>query len=167
MSELIKFPPETSTAKIPAEANQIITLVTAGEIKKGGEPAYTDIAAWKKLLYGTASSYITVVVEFISTAEGIFGDGTQAEAIGLFGELANGDKFCLGLLGMNLGGVVPQIPLIQNAAAENIGFAQITVNIALYTKLSVGGLFGDITAPGVEPELTVRVRPVLDRDYIG
>lgn len=168
MAEMIKFPPETATVQMPAEANQIITLINAlGEIKKGGEAAYTDITTWKKLLYGTATSYIAVVVELISTAEGIFGDGTQAEAIGLFGELANGDKFCLGLLGINLGGTVPQIPLIQNAVAENIGFAQLTVDISLYDKLSIGGLFGDIQAPGADPELTVRVRPVLDRDYIG
>lgn len=168
MAEVIQFPPETGTAQAPAESDQIITLLSgAGELKKGGEANFTDISAWKNANYGAASAYIAAVVEFISTAEGLLGDGTQAQAIGLFGELANGDKFCLGLLGLNLGGTVPQIPLIQNAGAEDIGFAQLTVDISLYNKLSVGGLFNDVTAPGVGPELTVRVRPVRDRDYIG
>ena len=168
MAEVIQFPPETSSSVAPAEADQIITLVDSQNgLRKGGGVTYVDITPWKTVLYGKATAYVAVVVEFISTEPGTLGDGTSAEAIGLFAELPSGAKFCLGLLGMNLGGTVPQVPLMVDDAAVNIGFAQLTVDISLYDKLSVGGLFGDIAAPGETPELTVRVRPVRDRDYIG
>ncbi len=169
MSELIRFPPSTATATQVAESDQIITLFSGATLHKGGEAAYTDISAWKKAQNGKASTYTGVVLEFLSTEEApTVGNGTLAQAIGLFGEISGsgGGKFLLGLVGINLGGTVPQVPLVRNAAAENIGMAQLTADISAYDKLSIGGVFNDVAVPAAAT-LTVKVRPVSEREYLG
>lgn len=169
MSELIQFPPETSTVSTKGEPSQTIELLSGvSTLLKGGAASYVSIAAWKQANFSKASSYIGVVLEFeLNNDLGVLGDGTAAQAIGLFGELTGVGKTLLGLVGVGIGGVVPQVPLVQNAAAENIGFSQITADISLYDALSVGGVFNDIAIAGDAPELIVRVRPIRDREYVG
>lgn len=165
MSEVVQFPPESGTATVPAEANQTITLLSGTDtLSKAGSAAFLDISAWKNANFGQASSYTGVVIEFACTATGTLGDGTAAQAIGLYGERTGGGKFLLGLLGINLGGAVPQIPMIVNAAAVVVGFAQITADISLYDKIAVGAVFADLVAAGT---LTIKARPIRAKDYIG
>lgn len=165
MSEVVQFPPTTGTATVPAEADQTITLVSGTDtLSKAGAAAFADIAAWKNANFGKASSYVGVVIEFACDATGTLGNGTLAQAIGLYGEITGTGKFLLGLLGVNLGGVVPQIPMIANAAAVVVGFAQISADISLYDKISVGAVFADLVGAGT---LTIRARPIRNKDYIG
>lgn len=165
MSEVVQFPPTTGTATVPAEASQTLTLLSdTNTLSKGGAATYTDIAVWKNANFGKASSYIGVVIEFTCDAAGTLGDGTLAQAIGLYGEITGTGKFLLGLLGVNLGGAVPQVPMVANAAAAIVGFAQISADISVYDKISVGAVFADLAAVST---LTIRARPIRSKDYIG
>lgn len=170
MSDVIQFPPEASTANIRGEPTQTIKLLDAvNQLTQGGLATYTDVSAWKNANYGKASAYTGIVIEFsvsATTAKVVIGDGTLSQAIGLFGEISGVGKFFLGLLGTNLGGVVPQV-VITSQGTDAVGSAQITCDISVYDRLSVGGVFGAIAITGETPQLTVRARPIRNRDYIG
>lgn len=169
MSEIIQFPPETGSANVKAEAAQTITLLAAVQsLPHGGATNYTSIAAWKQAQFGKASAYIGVVLEFSADAaatDGVIGDGTMAQAIGLFGEIDGVGKFLLGLVGVNFGNAVPQVPIDSTGEVGVFGFAQVTANISLYDKLSVGGVFAAISTGAIN--VTCRVRPIRDREYVG
>lgn len=165
MSELIQFPPGTSTALAVAETDQIITLAAVDHLRLGGEVNYVSIAAWKHANNDKASSYVGVVIEVSlpPDTQGTVGDGTLLEAIALYGEITGVGKFCLGVLGINIGNLMPQIPL----EALNVGYAQIVADVSLYDKLSVGGLTSTFNATGNDDIVTFRARPIRSRDYAG
>jgi hypothetical protein len=165
MSELIQFPPETSTAVAVAETDQIITLFADDQLKLGGEVVYASIAAWKQAKNGKASSYVGVVIEVTipPDTQATVGDGTLLQAIALYGEITGVGRFCLGVLGINTGNLMPQIPL----EALDVGFAQIVADVSLYDALSVGGLTSTFNATGADDVVTFRARPIRSRDYVG
>lgn len=169
MTTTINFPTPASTANHPSQANQIITLASAiTMIPQGGPATYVDVSEWHRDNAAKASPYTNIVIEFQAT-EGniIIGDGSQAEAIGLFGEIdATGERFLLGVLGVNLGATFPQIP-ISEQGNNPIGYAQPSCNIAVYDRIAVGGIFGDVPVGGEAAELTIVARPIRTRHLAG
>jgi len=158
-----RFPRATQTAAGAAELDQIITLAIApGALELGGGLAgvYTGVGAWKTA--AGSSPYSAIVVEAFGTALVTIGNGSIAQAIGLFGEIDGVGKYLLGVLGYPLGGVMPQLPVIS----ATVGFAQIVSYAANYDKLSVGGIFGAISISEVVA-VTWKVRPIRQRSYLG
>lgn len=171
MTDTIRFPRPVATPIGAAEANQIIEIRPAtGTFEIGGPEAYVDVSPWRLVGIADAAPYCDIVVEFTAEAAAIVGDGTNR--IGLFGEIDPGgdlslrQRYLIGVLGMNLGNDAPQIPIIERAGGEIVGYAQVVCNIAVYDRLSIGGIEADVTVPG-DVEVTVTARPIRKRDYSG
>lgn len=162
----------------PAEVSQIITLAAGvTSLALGGEQSYTSIVPWKTAGdRNTEAPYPCVALEFSGSGSGIIGNGTT-ELIGLFGQIdltanptiaANRRRTLLAILGLNLGAALPQIPLVAQAgpASDLVGYTQLVSNIAVYDRLSIGGVLADVFVPeGLT--LTVVARPIRRRDYLG
>lgn len=171
MTTTIRFPFPGTAPNHPSEANQIITILPAtATLLLGGAVAYADVSAWKTAGQTTEAPYTSVVIEFFANDDFILGNGTT-QRIGLYGEIihpaypSGQRKFLIGVLGINLGATAPQVPIVQRADAELVGFAQIVCDVAAYDRLSVGGVSGDIGTG--DPLVTVRARPIRMRDYMG
>ncbi len=160
MTDRIRFPQLTTTAGARAETDLVIELFTGSTLSEGGEVAYADISSWKLTDDGRASPFVGVVIEFTADGAVTIGDGTDAQAIGLFGEITGVGKYLLGLLGLSMGTAVPTVPIIS----ATVGFAQISADVSLYDKLSVGMVAGALE---IGAEVTVRARPIRDRFYEG
>lgn len=161
MTERISFPQPATDANGPAETDLIIEIFSGALFTRGGEAAYADVTAWKKTGNEKASPFVGIVIEVTSDTAQTLGDGTSAQAIGLFGEIDGIGKFLLGYLGINQGTAVPNIPI----CATDVGFAQIVADVALYDKLSVGAVnSATVEFPG---EVTITARPIRDRSYGG
>lgn len=169
MTNTIRYPLPANTPSQRSEADQIISLGTglASLPRSGG--TFANVTAWQFDGIQNESPYVGVVIEIVGTATTLLGDGTLAQAIGLFGKLSTNpavtDRYLLGLLGYPLGGVMPQIPLYQSGGAANIACAFMTCNVALYTNLAIGGVFGDVAVGA--GTVSVTARPVRRRDFIG
>ena len=163
MPSTIRFPFARATRGLAAERDQIITLLeNVGGFVKGGPPVYADVRAWKLNVADTSAPYHCVALEFYGNGEMLVGDGTQP--IGLFGELDGIGKTLLGtgFLGSQLAGAYPQIPII----AADISYTQFVNNVALYDRLSIGGVLGDIDLDEGNT-VTVIARPIHQRVYAG
>jgi hypothetical protein len=180
MSTMIRFPFNRPIPNVgPAELSQIITILPAtATIERGGAQAYADVRPWKQAgPLTTEAPYTCVVIEMSATAALTIGNGTT-EMIGLYGQIdlaanpanaAQRKRTLIGILGLPLGAQMPQIPIVQQAAAalDLVGFSQVFSNIAAYDRLSVGGVFGDVAVPVENETLTVVARPIRRRDYLG
>lgn len=178
MSSTLRFPYNHAVPNAGRkEASQIITLLEAADnLPEGGENAYVDVRAWHTAGdRNTEAPYTCVVLEFSASAATTIGDGST-QLIGLYGQIdlvenpraANERKrTLLAILGINLGGTAPQIPIVQQGGGGDlVGFSQMVSNIAAYDRLSIGGVLGDVlTVEGVE--VTVVARPLRRRDYLG
>lgn len=158
----VRFPRPTAGVAGPSEASQIITLLDGvTTLAHGGAVTFADVTAWRTA--APAAPYTHVVLEFTATDPAVFGTGAVGQGIGLFGELeATGERYLLGVLGYNLGAVLPQITIIS----ATVGQAQIVTYVPVYDKLSVGGISGAI-ALGGDVALTVIARPIRQRIYGG
>jgi len=160
MPRNIRYPRSQSSPIGRAERGQIITLAQEiTELKLGGEATYADITAWR--FAKESSPYTHVVIEVTGTAAMVIGDGTAAEAIGLFGQVGD-RKALLGVLGYSVGEVMPQIPIVS----AEIGCSQIVNYVAVYDRLSVGGIRGTIDILEGHT-ITVTARPIREQDYGG
>lgn len=168
MTSTIRFPRPVRTAYGPSEANQIITILpSTATLLKGGTASYVSVASWKTV-NGDEAPYINIMLEFMADAAATIGDG--ATRIGLFGEIDPGGDLSLrrrqllGILGTNLGQTAPQIPIIEQAGGDFVGWAQATCYAAAYDRLSIGGVEADIA---VGANLIVTARPIRVRDFMG
>jgi hypothetical protein len=162
MSTTIRLPYAVVTAGQPAESALIITLLNGvSSLLKGGAENYVSIAPWHQANVQEAQ-YTDVVIEFLANGALLVGDGSTAQTLGLFGEDFQGQKTLLGVLGSNLGATVPQIPIIST----DVSYTQKILDVAMYAKLSVGTVFGDL-ALGLGVELTVIARPIRRRNFVG
>ena len=175
MTDTIRFPLIAGKSGAgTSEAAEVVTLLNAvTTIPKGGTNPYVDVATpWKIDVVGTESPFSCIVVEFLATAAGTIGDGTNP--ICLFGEITlptiGGTplRTLLGILGTNFGGTtVPQIPMLTRSGdGALVGYSQIVSSVSCWDKLSIGALTGDVAlAEGVT--LTVTARPIHRRLYAG
>lgn len=178
MTDTIRFPYNHTMPSAPSESNQIITVLNAKTVQlaRGGEQSYASVAAWKTAGESTEAPYTCVVIEVSANVAGTIGNGTT-DMIGLYGQINLVDtptnntqrkRTLLGIIGLNIGNNMPQIPIVQQAAAANdlVGFSQVFNNIAAYDQLSVGGVLGNVAlAEGVQ--VTVTARPLRIRNYLG
>lgn len=180
MSSTLRFPRPRNIPNVgQAEIDQIITILpaTVGPLLLGGEQAYVSVNPWKLVGEGTETPYSCIVLEFASSvAAATIGDGLT-DMIGLYGQIdlatnpttaAQRKRTLLAVLGINLGQVMPQIPIRTQAAPANdlIGFSQVVSNIGNYDRLSIGGVLADVALPeGMN--LTVTARPIRRKDYLG
>lgn len=178
MSSTIRFPLDrTGPRGGQAETSQIITIHTAlTQLPRGGVQAYTLIRPWWIAGDNNEAPYECVVLDFRGNIAGTIGNGTT-DLIGLYGEIdlvdapANSTeriRTLLGIVGINIGGTTPQIPVVRQAAAASdfVGFSQVFTNIAAYDRLSIGGVLADINLPD-GMTVTVIGRPIRRRDYLG
>lgn len=173
MTTNYRFPLGQPTRAYPAELSQIITLHTAiTGLEQGGPAVYTSIDAWRTMDYQTDVPYPCVVIEWQGLIEAglvAIGDGTPAQQIGLYGEITKpgplatspAQKFLIGILGVNIGNQMPQIPL-----TSAVGFAQPVSNVGVYNRLAIGAVNADFAFPG-GAEVTIRARPIRQRSYSG
>lgn len=180
MSTTLRFPFNRNRANIARnEISQIITILplTVGNLRVGGAQTYADVRAWETAgERNTEAPYPCVVVEFSGSVAGIIGNGTT-DLIGLYGQIDSVDapttaaqrkRTLLAILGLNIGNQMPQIPLVQQAAAASdfVGFSQAISNVAAYDRLSIGGVLADVALPE-NMLITVVARPIRQRDYLG
>lgn len=179
MSHTIRFPLLKAVPSVgPNESSLVITLqqgVTTF-FQGGGSDAshaYGDVRAWKTIQRQTESPYSCIALEFTANGPVTIGDGTFAEQLGLFGRILNPNplavspRFLIGTLGIAMGGVAPQIPIVSRTSdADIVGYSQLISLVACYDELAVGGVSGDIVLPG-EIEVTVTARPIRQREYLG
>lgn len=180
MPATVRFPYNRNIPNVGRnELTQIIQIRApgaGGALPAGGDQAYADVRPWKIAGENTEAPYTCVVLEFSGSAAGTIGNGTT-ELIGLFGQIdlvtaptvaVDRKRTLIAVVGINIGNTMPQIPLIQQAAAASdlVGFSQAFNNIAVYDRLSIGGVLGDVALPeGLN--LTVVARPIRRRDYLG
>lgn len=178
MSQTLRFPFPRELPRIsPAEYSQIITILPATDtLKLGGEAAYVSVAPWKTAgIQNTEAPYACVAIEFASANPMTIGNGTT-DLIGLYGQIdlvANPTlpterrRQLLAILGVSLGGVAPQIPIVQQASTDLVGFTQLVGDVTVYDRLSVGGVLSDIALPIEATTVIVTARPIRRRDYLG
>jgi hypothetical protein len=174
VSDTIRFPFTVTVPGVSApEFDQIIILDAAvGTIVAGGTLG-NSIVAWRldqrtNAGFGTASPYGCVVIEIVADAAGIAGNGTT-DLIGLYGTISDADgagtsqRYLLGILGVNLGNALPQIPFVLALDGKITAYAQAVNLVACYDSLSIGGVTGDVSLGGLN--LLVTGRPVRRRVF--
>jgi hypothetical protein len=75
------------------------------------------------------------VLRISGSATGTVGDGTTAHAVVLLADRGSGNVENLGFLGVNLGGVVPQIPL----GVASRDWSQIVEDLDGFARFAVAG----------------------------
>lgn len=166
MTDTLRFP----NLADPVEAAQVITLLSAvPKLFKGGAATFVSILPLKSVNNQTESPFIDLVLEFTADAD-LSIDSATGRAIGLYGQLgtvAAVGRTLLGILGYTtVLGQMPRIEIVSNAAGQLVGTSQIVQVAAAYTALSIGGITADINFDAGQL-LTVKVRPVTIRNYIG
>jgi hypothetical protein len=179
MSQTRRFPfPRNVPNVSPAEFSQIITILPAtATFTLGGEPNYVSVVPWK--IAGdrnTEAPYTCVAIEFITSDPMTIGNGTT-DLIGLYGQIdltgnptATNERkrTLLAILGVNLLGAAPQIPIVVQAGpGDLVGYTQLVSNVAVYDRLSIGGVLNDVSLPIEATTVTVVARPIRTRDYLG
>lgn len=178
MSETLRFPFNRDIPHVGRnESSQILTIASAvTSLPLGGAQSYADIRPWKISGEQTEAPYPCVVLEFSSNIPTTIGNGTT-DLIGLYGQIdlvqnpasaTDRKRQFLGVIGINIGNVMPQIPIVQQAGPANdvVGFSQMFNNIAVYDRLSIGGVLAAVTL-GEGVQLTVVARPIRRREYLG
>lgn len=180
MSTTLRFPFNRTRFNVARnELSQIITILplTVTTLRVGGAQTYTDVRPWQTTgERNTEAPYPCVVIEFSGNAAGIIGNGTT-DLIGLYGQIdavdnptsaAQRKRTLIAVLGINIGNPMPQIPLVQQAAAASdfVGFSQAISNIAVYDRLSIGGVLANVALPD-NLIISVTARPIRQRDYLG
>lgn len=153
---------------VTPETDQIIALATAvtgaTAFFNGGPPEYAWVTSWHKAQGSTEVPYDEIVIEFTASAAITIGTGTPTGMLGLYGQISTGasaGKFLLGILGVTLALAKPQIPIFN----VDVGFAQKVCGVAVYDRLAIGGVGGDINTGATT--VTVRARPVRRRAFGG
>jgi hypothetical protein len=179
MSQTRRFPfPRNVPNVSPAEFSQIITILPATDtFTLGGEPNYVSVAPWKTVGdRNTETPYNCVAIEFITDEPMTIGNGTT-DLIGLYGQIdlvsnptvaSDRKRTLLAILGVNLLGAAPQIPIVVQAGpGDLVGYTQLVSNVAVYDRLSIGGVIGNVALPIEATTVTVVARPIRARDYLG
>lgn len=178
MSATLRFPYPRLIPNIgQAETSQIITIASGVTmLPLGGAQNYADVRAWKIAGERSEAPYPCVAIEFMGSTTGTIGNGTT-DLIGLYGQIdlvanptsaADRKRTLLAILGVGLGNQMPQIPIVTQAGPANdvVGFTQVLSNIAVYDRLSIGGVLADVNLND-NFAVTVVARPIRRREYLG
>lgn len=172
MARTLRFPLLTGVGGVGVtESSEVITLFAGSTLHIGGEPSYVSVHPWWIDENSTETPFGCIALEFDGLIPGTIGSGT--DPICIFGEIdlktnpATTKRELLGMLGINFAGTrVPQIPLVQQAAGNQVGYTQLVNTVAVYDALSIGTLFGNLVLPEGQ-NLIVRGRPLRTRDWMG
>lgn len=160
MSDIVRYPRLSAGPAGRSEARLVQEILAPTNLlRHGGEPFGVDVGPfWLNNAYGTATSFCSITLEFTADGPLTLGNGTT-ELIGLFGRIVFGvgTRTLLGILGVNLGSTLPQIPIIS----ASVGYSQVVSLAALYSELTIGGVNGAIATGG--PIVTVVGRPIITK----
>lgn len=166
MPTIERFPRTAQTIFGVDESALIIGLFSGATFGLGASTGGALIGEWKINPLDTQgfSSIIDAAIEFSAPAAITIGNGTT-DRLGIYG-ITPGGLFLLGILGVNLGGTAPQIPIVTNGGAfVTTGYSQMVCNLGGFTGLAVGGVQAAIGP--LAQVITVTARPIIRRVYAG
>lgn len=160
MTTEYRFPTINATATQPSELELVLVLASAATQIPVPGTGMASVLPWRR--QNPASPFTQAVIEWTATTPATIGSGVLAQAVGLYGRITDtGITYLIGLLGMNLGNAIPQIPISSSA----VGYSQIVNFPAAYDFIGIGAVSGSAFAAGTT--FTVFGRPILERYYAG